>query len=434
MRVVVVGGGLAGLFTASELVSSGVDDVILVEASPHPGGVVRTVERDGFSLEPGAGSFTLPHPVLSEVLERARVESKPARAAGTRYVFTGGRLVALRSSPRGLLAPILPLSAKLRALGEPLVPARTGRDESLSSFCRRRFGARGGEMLAWLMASGVYAGDPERLAVTTAFPALPALERESGSVIRGALRRRGTGAPSEERPQAHFPVGGMAAMARAIAGTLGERFRPEFAVSSVSREVGDWVVSGPERLTADRVVLAIRPDDAAAMVDEELSGHLTGMPVSPVVVAGLGGRGAWPGPPGFGALMGPRSGMVTLGILFESEYASERAPEGSWLVKVIAGGATAPHVAEWSEERLRSVLITETRSILGSDFTVTLVELVRHLRGIPQYEMGHDTRLRNIDRLLGERPGLHLAGWGYRGVGVASLATEAATLAREITR
>lgn len=433
MRVVVVGGGLAGLFTASELLASGVD-VTLVEASPHPGGVARTVARNGFSLEPGAGSFTLPHPSLDAILDRARVGSKPALGARSRYVFTDGRLVALPPSPRALLAPILPLSAKLRALGEPLVPARAGGDETLASFCRRRFGARAGEMLAWLMASGVYAGDPERLEVKTAFPMLEALERESGSVIKGALQRRRARSRSGGRPQVHVPVGGMASMADAIVSTLGDRFRPGFAVSSVSREVGGWVVSGPEWLSADEVVLAVDPDRAAAMVDDELAGHLAGMPASPVVVAGLGGHGAFPGPPGFGVLVGPGSDLVTLGVLFESEYAPERSQEGSWLLKVIAGGATTPEVAEWSDERLESVLIAEMRSIFGSDFTVSFLEVIRHRRGIPQYEMGHDRRLRDIERLLGERPGLHLAGWGYRGVGVSGLATGATTLAGEITR
>ena len=432
MKVVVVGGGLAGLFTASELLASGVD-VTLLEASPHPGGVARTVARNGFSVEPGAGSFTLPHQSLGAILERARVGSKPALGARSRYVFTGGRLVELPPAPRALLTPILPLSAKLRALGEPLVQARSGGDETLASFCRRRFGARAGEMLAWLMASGVYAGDPRRLAVKTAFPLLDVLERESGSVIKGALQRRRTRARSGEQPQVHAPDGGMASMARAIANTLGERFRPSFAVNSISREPGGWVVSGPEQLRADRVVLAVDPDRAAAMVDDELAGHLTGMPASPVVVAGLGGHGVFPGPPGFGVLVGPGSGLVTLGVLFESEYAPERSPEGSWLLKVIAGGAGTPEVAEWSDERLESVLIAETGSILGSDFTMSFLELVRHRRGIPQYEMGHARRLRDLGRLLEERPGLHLIGWGYRGVGVATLATEATTLTREIT-
>ena len=58
MRVVVVGGGFAGLITASELVAHGIEDVSVLEKSPVSGGVARTVRRDGFELEPAAVAGT----------------------------------------------------------------------------------------------------------------------------------------------------------------------------------------------------------------------------------------------------------------------------------------------------------------------------------------------------------------------------------------
>ncbi|MEX2279252.1 MAG: FAD-dependent oxidoreductase, partial [Acidimicrobiia bacterium] len=69
MTVAIVGGGFAGLFVAARLIASGVDDVVVLEASEHPGGVARSVSRDGYVLEPGASSFTLPHPHLSPLLD-----------------------------------------------------------------------------------------------------------------------------------------------------------------------------------------------------------------------------------------------------------------------------------------------------------------------------------------------------------------------------
>ena len=46
----VIGGGLSGLVRAWSLLQRG-EDVILLEASPRAGGVVRTEQRDGFLLE-----------------------------------------------------------------------------------------------------------------------------------------------------------------------------------------------------------------------------------------------------------------------------------------------------------------------------------------------------------------------------------------------
>jgi protoporphyrinogen/coproporphyrinogen III oxidase len=428
--VVVVGGGLAGLFTASQLTAAGVDGVVVVEAMPRPGGVARTVRRNGFSLEPGAGSFSLPDPSLSPILDRAGVETKSVEARA-RHVFVDGELVELEASPRLLLTPLLSIPAKLRAAAEILVPSRTHPDETLARFCRRRFGRGTGDMVSWLMASGVFAGDPTRLSAMAAFPVLEELEVEASSVIRGVLRRRRRRTAQQPR-SLHVPVGGMAHLADQIADTMGDRFRPEFAVESVHRDGGNWVVEGPETIAADSVVLAVPPRAAAEMVDSELAELLSRAQSAPVAVVGLGGPGPSPFPSGFGALIGPHENLAIRGILFESSYAPDRAPTGSWLVKAIVGGATRPDVSTWNDERLADHTITELGMIIGGDLAPSFVEPIRHRPGIPQYETGHLHWLSRLDALAGSRPGLRVTGWGYRGVGVASLAMEATRLAREI--
>ena len=165
MRVVIVGAGLAGLFTASELTRAGIEDVVVVDKEHEPGGVARTVRRDGFSLEPAVGTMMLPHPHLSQILDRIGVDVLKAEpSAALRYVYTRDRLIPLPPTPKALLAPIVSTGAKLRALAEPFVKVGSGtEDESLDQFCRRRFGDKMGKMLASLAASGVLAGDPHRL-------------------------------------------------------------------------------------------------------------------------------------------------------------------------------------------------------------------------------------------------------------------------------
>jgi protoporphyrinogen/coproporphyrinogen III oxidase len=430
LRVVVVGGGLSGLFTGSHLTAAGLDDVVVVEASPHAGGVTRTVRRDGFSLEPGVGSFSLPDPGLSPILDRAGVETKPV-VAGARYVFTDGELMELEPSPRLLLTPLLSLPAKLRAAAEILVPSRTNPEESLAGFCRRRFGRGAGDMVSWLMASGVFAGDPTRLSAMAAFPVLEELELEASSVIRGALRRRRRMTSRQPR-SLHVAVGGMARLADQVADTMGDRFRPDFAVKAVRQHGDRWVVEGPEKIAADIVVLAVSPQAAAELVDSDLAGVLSRARSAPVAVVGLGGPGSSPFPSGFGALIGPDENLATRGVLFESSYAPDRAPNGSWFVKAIVGGATRPDVSTWSEQRVADHTIREAGIISGGDVAPSFVEAIWHQPGIPQYETGHLHWLSNLDALVGSRPGLRVTGWGYRGVGVASLAMEATRLAREI--
>ncbi len=428
MRVVVVGAGLAGLFTACELIARGTDDVVVVDDSPEPGGITRTIVRDGFILEPGAGSLVLPHPDLSPLLDRVGARLVAALTASSlRHIYTDDRLVAIPPSPAALLSPVLPVAAKGRALLEPLIRSKAPAEESLDSFCRRRFGPSAGEMLAWLMASGVFAGDPRLISVEAAFPALSGLE-DNGSVLLGAMRRRR--ARTGPRPSAYIPVGGMAALAGSFAAFLGDRLRADFRVESVLEADGGWVVRGPEALAADAVVIAVDPLQAAAMLEGDLSVLLATAKSAPTAVVGLGGSSdAARIPEGFGALVHSADPMIVRGVLFESSYAPGRAPDGSWLLKVIAGGAAAPGVVDWEEGRLVERVVSEASRIVGVELDPTFVEVVRHRRGIPQYEIGHLRWIDEIDAMVSARPGLAFTGWGYRGVGVAQIASDARAVA-----
>lgn len=433
-RVTVVGGGFGGLFVASELLARGVDDLVVLDGNPAPGGVARTICRDGYELEPGVGTVMLPHPHLTPVLDHAGVALTPAIDAGTRYVYTRGRLVAVPSSPRALLAPLVPWPAKLRAAGEPFIrtPPRSA-DESIAEFLARRLGDGMGATLAWLAASGVFAGDPRRLSMASSFPAFPALEQLGGSIVGGGVKRFRRRAPGARRPTSHVPPkGGMAAIAEAIATRLGDSYRPDSPVESV-RPAGDgWEVRGPVNHHADHVVLATSPPVAAGLLEGTLADRLDRAVSAPVVVVGIGAdRSGFELPPGFGVLTGPAAGTATLGILFESSYAPHRAPTGKALVKAIVGGATRREVIEWDDDRVVATVREDLRQILGLEVSPSFVEIIRHPRGIPQYEVGHGAWLAEV--AMATPPGLHLTGWGYRGVGVAHLATNAVRLAESIT-
>jgi protoporphyrinogen/coproporphyrinogen III oxidase len=426
VRVVVVGGGFAGLFTATQLVRSGVDEVVVLEASSHPGGVARTVLRDDYTLEPGAGSFRLPHPHLSRLLAGLRM--RPAEK-NRRYVWTGARLVPLSPGPGTLIAPIAPISAKLRAVAEPWRVAHPDDDETLDGFLRRRFGDGVGRSAAWLAASGVFAGDPGLLSARSAFPMLTGLETEHGSIIKGAVHRLRSRPKDAPTPAVFVPATTMSALADDLVATLGDRFRPGHTVEAIRGSNGRWTVEGSERIEADHVVLSCRPDIASGMVDGELQSALLGSITAPVAVVGMGGP-SLNLPAGFGILTGPDSGMITRGVLLESSYAPHRAPQGHGLVKVIAGGAGRPAIVDADDDMIVSAVGTELARILGTDIDVEFAEVVRHNPGIPQYNVGHADWLAAVDRATPQT--MHLTGWAYRGIGIAHLAADAIRISESI--
>ena len=58
----------------------------------------------------------------------------------------------------------------------------------MAEFARRRFGSEAANIFVDALVTGIHAGDPEKLSVRAAFPRLPKMEAEAGSVFRGFLR------------------------------------------------------------------------------------------------------------------------------------------------------------------------------------------------------------------------------------------------------
>ncbi|HXW17846.1 MAG TPA: protoporphyrinogen oxidase, partial [Candidatus Acidoferrales bacterium] len=188
IQVAVIGAGISGLSCAHRLRQFGLS-VIVLECHAHAGGVIGTIERNGFRFESGPQSFLGTRPAM-ELIRALGIEGEVLQAnpRAPRYVFKQGRLCAVPMSPPALLASsLLSLSSRYRVLSEPFRRSSPSVvDESVAAFVRRKFGQ---EILEYLVApfvSGVYAGDPEVLSLKSAFPSLDEWQRRHGSIIRGA--------------------------------------------------------------------------------------------------------------------------------------------------------------------------------------------------------------------------------------------------------
>jgi len=161
ISAVVVGGGIAGL-AAALVLQRQASEVLVVDSSDRPGGVMRTDHVGGYVVERGPNTFQAKAPMLAALREdglddgllRAEPESK------RRFLVCKGELVAVPMSPLGLLrTPLLSAGGKLRLLAEPFVRRRSGAEESVAEFAGRRLGAQAMEKLIGPFLTGVYAGD-----------------------------------------------------------------------------------------------------------------------------------------------------------------------------------------------------------------------------------------------------------------------------------
>ncbi len=438
--MVVVGGGISGLTAAFRLIRGGLR-VAVLEAAPRVGGAIETLRDGGWLAELGPNTVLESHPEVGELIRDCGLAAEKlvaAPAGKRRYVWKDETLVPLPLGPVGFLrTPLFPPSAKLRLLREPWIP-RPAREteESIAGFVRRRLGPAFLDYAVGPFVSGVYAGDPERLAVRWAVPRIAALEAEHGSLIRGALAKKKGPAP---RGGMISFRDGLDALPLRLAAEVGE-LHTGCAVRGLRPTGGGFEVESPEmgdRWSARRVVLAVPADAAAQILVEATNGasRLLGeVPYAPVALVSLGFRRAdvKHSLGGFGFLAPRREPLRILGCLFPSSLFPGRAPEGHVLLTAFAGGRTDPAVVAWDEERLVSLALREIDRALGLRGQPVFRAVRRWPRAIPQYEIGHGRFAEcamEIERAL---PGLHLAGNFLGGVSVPDCIRRGAAVARAV--
>lgn len=449
--VVIVGGGITGLAAAWFLHAQG-RAVRVLEADARPGGVIDSEESEGFLVEHGPNS-TLQKPgtaedALGRLVAGIGLEGRlvEAGAAGRRrYVLRAGRLQPLPASPPAFLAnKLFTWRAKLRLLREPFI-GRAREEETIARFVERRLGREFLDYAVEPFVSGVYAGDPAKLSVRAAVPKIYALERNHGSLIRGAIAlgraAKGAGAPAGR--MVSFDRG-MAALPRAVADALpAEAWRTGCRVVALRWIAGDWELhwqgaageTGVER--ARTVVLAL-PAPATvrllAPLSPEAAGILETIPYAPIAGLALGYERDQVRHPldGFGFLAPRREGMRVLGGLFSSSLFAGRAPDGKVLVTSYIGGTTDPDAAALGDKALLDLVSADLGRALGIRGAPGFVRITRHERAIPQYTLGHLERLAALDRALETLPGLFLQASWRGGVSVADCVRNAEALARRI--
>ena len=427
-EVLVVGGGLSGLVQAYELKKSGVD-VRVVESAGQPGGVMRTIRKDGFLLELGPNTVRPSSGILALCrelgLEGEMLLSDPRLP---RYVEIDGKLCKL---PFGVLSP----TAMLRALAEIAVPKKSeAGEESLFDFIGRRFGRRIAENLLEPFVSGIFAGDARKLSASAAFPKLVELEQAHGSVLRGLIASRSRGPKGEKvRGLLSFREG-LSTLPLALARALGDRFRPGVRLESLEKGNGGWrAVSSGDSFSADRVVLAVPAAESARLCRPfapEAAAALDAIPSPPLVVVHCAWARSDVGHPlvGFGHLVKPSAGRRILGAVWSSALFSGRAPEGKVLLTIFLGGRRRPEGAEIPDGELAAAIAAETRSSLATRTEPQLVHVERYARAIPQYEAGHAERIGRLERAEKQWPGLRFIGNFRGGISVGDVAANAAII------
>jgi protoporphyrinogen/coproporphyrinogen III oxidase len=453
--VLIVGAGISGLTCAYALRKSGIDAQI-VEASPRPGGVIRSERRDGYLLEFGPQSFS-GTPQLRNLCRDLGIENELVEAphGAARFLLINGQLKPAPLSPPAFFASSL-FSPRTKwkilrdIFGRSNPPAD---DESVAAFTRRKFSAELLDKLVGPFVSGIYAGDPEKLSLRAAFPQLHEAERTTGSVIRGMMHAAKSKPGPKQRPTLQSFRDGNETLIKALAANLGPALRCGVEVTAM-RQSGDGIsqsgkaqsvepfvvnvktTSGTESIIAGRLVLATPTYVAAEFLRPEIASPLGEIEYASLAVVSLGYQKQDVGHSmeGFGFLIPRSQGLRTLGAVWNSSLFPNRAPQGSVLLTSFIGGATDPQAVELPTEDIVSMVHRQIAPILSICSQPTFANVEIYQRALPQYNMGHTARIANLERESSAILNLKLVGNYLGGPAIGACIEQALSVADQISK
>lgn len=445
-RIVIVGGGIAGLSAAYRLKQIAPDVAItLIESDQRLGGKIITDRVDGFVIEGGPDTFLSYKPRGLGLCRELGLED---RLHGTNdqirrtYVMRHGKLYDLPEGLTGLIpsrfGPMIKTGlispfGKLRMGLDYFIPPKSlNGDESLAQFVERRLGRELYERMIEPLLSGIYAGDGEQLSLGATFPQLRQTELEHGSLVKGMLAAKRKSAANGSKPGgkkwAAFvtPRTGLAEIVEALEAQLtGLDVRLGTRVTRLDKDAAGYhvLLENNVQLSADVVILATPAYASAYLVvglDPDMAQALRGIPyASTVTVSVAYPLSDMPRPlNGYGYIIPRAEGRSILACTWTSTKFPHRAPEGCGLIRAFIGRAGDDDVIGLPDEKLLHMVRDELRAVLGITAAPRLQRIFRWPQAMPQYTLGHLDRLAVIDRRLAQHPGLFVAGNAYRGIGL----------------
>ncbi|WP_151769821.1 protoporphyrinogen oxidase [Streptomyces abyssomicinicus] len=438
-HVLVVGAGVAGLAAAHRLLDRGAT-VTVAEASDRVGGKLLPGEIAGVRVDLGAESLLARRPEAVELARAAGLaDDLQPPATATAALWTRG---ALRPMPKGhvmgvpgtagALAGVLSEEGLRRIEQDAELPrTEVGEDIAVGAYVAERLGREVVDRLVEPLLGGVYAGDAYQISMRAAVPQLFEVARNHTSLTEGvrALQEK-TAADPRTGPVFAGIAGGVGRLPLAVAGSVrsrGGEILLDAPVTALRRDADGWqALAGGRPVRADAVVVAA-PAAAAARVLRDVSpgaaAGLDGVEYASMALISLAFRRSEADaqlPEGSGFLVPPVDGRTIKASTFASRKWGWIADEdpGVLVVRTSVGRYQETAILGRSDQELVEVSRHDLHEATGLTAEPVATTVTRWDDGLPQYPVGHHTRVARIREQIAAVPGLAVCGAAYDGVGV----------------
>lgn len=451
-KIAVIGAGLTGLsvcyFLEEKLQDRPEVEIHLIEKNGRVGGVVATLQRDGFVIEGGPDCFISEKPAPALMAKKLGFEEDLCNTneenKGT-FVYSNGRLHLL---PEGtvMMVPTKFLSfattglfswpGKLRIALDLFIPRRKeNSEESLASFVRRRLGEEALDKLAEPLIAGIHGANPETMSLRATFPRFIEMEEKYGSLILGFIQSRKRLKEFERKnkesgkPKMSFFVTfrhGMQELTDGLANSLKRtQVRLNTSVVSIDKMKNDYLLTFADGQTEefDALIVTTPAYSAAKLfrkVEPRVCELLSQIPYSPSATVSFAFKKEELGHDlkGFGFVVPASAKKNILAGTWVSSKFPFRAPVGYALIRAFIGGARNPEMVNLDEKDLKDIALKDLKEIMKIQAEPLFYEVFRWQRSMPQYTLGHLERTQEIMKRVEKIPGLCLVGSAYVGVGI----------------
>ncbi|GAA8850921.1 protoporphyrinogen oxidase [Helicobacter pylori] len=453
-RVVVIGGGLAGLATTHHLLRARPDlDLTVVDGGDRPGGKVRREQVGGVLVDVGAESVVAssaaardlvtglgladrlvhPEPVPASIWSRGRRHAVPGRT------FMG--VPGHETDASGLLD-----EGEVARAAQPAPFALDRDDVTVAEAVAAVHGRAVVDRIVEPLLGGVYAGRVDRLSLRATMPVLWSA-MAGGRTMTEAVDGLLPPPSATPRPRVMGLSGGIGGLADALAASVqaaGGRIETGTLVRRIERIPTGWrVVTGattaPRALDADLVVLATPATPTSRLLADHApaaSTALAGIDHASMAVMTIAlPAAAAPALPGSGFLVPAVDGRTIKASTFSaSKWAWVReASDEVVLLRASAGRAGEVAALQRDDDELVAVALSEIGQALGAPLPAPVDHHVQRWGGgLPQYDLGHTERVAAVRAAVDELPGIEVTGAAYDGVGIGAVLTGAAATATTI--
>ncbi|GBD92107.1 protoporphyrinogen oxidase [bacterium BMS3Abin04] len=450
-KIVILGAGISGLATALQLQDDGFDITVL-EKNSEPGGSMISEQTEGFLVEYGPNSGLETTPVIRKIVDSVGLSGKMIYAnekGNKRYILKNNQLFPLpMGGSQFLKTKLFSTKAKLRLLKEPFVgKSEDGYYQSISDFVRRRLGQEFLDYAINPFVAGVYAGNPDKLSVKSAFPKLYRLEEVYGGLIKGMIKgakeRKNNAEKSKQNAKMFSFKNGMQSLPKAIASKI-KNIEFNCEIKSVQKDIDGYKISyiqnGEPKIISSPKILSTLPAYVAAKVfksiDEELSKHLNQIYYPPVMALTLGFDKANIGQSldGFGYLIPAKENKSYLGAIWSSVIFEGRAGADKAVFTIFVGGARSPELFDLSEDKLIQKILLEFKEIMQISSDPVFMKKKFWHKAIPQYNIGYIEHENYFNKFEADNPGLYLSGNYRGGISVGDCIKNSETVANKIEK